>query len=467
MAAVTGAHKSEHEQGRRRGELQILTGSLWRNIPLFALPVALTGILEQLSNLISVVMVGHFTGDGGALGMAAVGSNTPVSSLILNLFIGVALGSNVVIANAIGAGDEATVRRASHTSVAMAALGVVVTILGELAAAPLLHLLNVPPDAFDLALLFFRIYLLGMPSILLYNFEAAILRSIGVTKMPLQTLAFSAVLNVALDLAFIPGLGWGVAGSAIATVISYSASAAILFWRLMRIDAPVRITPSQIGIDRTVLGRIVRIGLPAGLQSAVFAVANVVIQSSINSLGTEVMAASSAALSLEYVCYNLVNSFSQACTTFVSQNFGARNIGRCLASFKVALAEDLLVCGAMIAVLVVLGRQILSLFNGDPQVVSIGYVRVCYIIPSYVFSLTYENISGYLRGFGISLTPALITTVCVCGSRFLWVLFVFPANPTFATVMMIYPISLALTCFSVFVALMVCRPARVYGLRRA
>ena len=151
----------------------------------------------------------------------------------------------------------------------------------------------------------------------------------------------------------------------------------------------------------------------------------------------------------------------------MSQNFGARNIGRCLASFKVALAEDLLVCGAMIAVLVVLGRQILSLFNGDPQVVSIGYVRVCYIIPSYVFSLTYENISGYLRGFGISLTPALITTVCVCGSRFLWVLFVFPANPTFATVMMIYPISLALTCFSVFVALMVCRPARVYGLRRA
>ena len=454
-----------HEDGH--GGLDILHGSIWRGIPLFALPVAATGILEQLSNLIDVVMIGHFSGDGGAMGMAAVGSNTPIASLVLNLFIGIALGSNVVIANAIGAGDRKTVRRAAHTSVAMASLGILVTVAGELVAEPLLRLLNVPAETLPEALLFLRVYLLGMPAILLYNFEAAIFRSVGVTRMPLQALVISAVLNVVLDAVFIPVFGWGVAGSAIATVICYTMSASFLFHKLTHADSDIRITPRDIGIDRAVLGRIVRIGLPAGLQSAVFAVANVVIQSSINSLGTEVMAASSAALSIEYVCYNLVNSFSQACTTFVGQNFGARNIARCKASFKAALLEDMAICGALIVVMLLFGRQVLSLFNGDPEVVEIGYVRVCYIIPSYVFSLTYENMSGYLRGFGISLTPALITTVCVCGSRFLWVGLVFPASPTFSTVMAIYPISLGLTCLAVFVALMICRPARVYARKAA
>ena len=450
----------------KRG-LDMLSGSLWKSIPAFALPVAATGILEQMSSLIDTMMVGHLSGDAGPAAMAAVGSNTPITSLLLNLFIGIALGTNVVIANAIGSGDKRTIHKAVHSSVAFAAVGIAVTVVGELAAAPLLHLLSVPAENFDQALAFLRVYLLGMPSILLYNFEAAIFRSIGITKMPLQALALSSLINVALVWLFIPVMGWGVVGAAAATAISYTASAAVLFVRLTRIDSPIRLNPRELGIDRAVLARVVRIGLPAGLQSAVFSLANIVIQACINSLGTEVMAASSAVISLEYVVYSLLNSFSQACTTFVGQNFGASNVGRCKRVLLVSLVEAEVAELVMLAILLGLGRQIVAAFNPDPAVVELGYLRICILFPSYMFSMAYENMSGYLRGFGISLPPALITALSVCGWRFFWVSVVFPASPTFLTLLAIYPISLGCTTLLVFVALMVIRPSRIYATQNA
>lgn len=450
----------------KRG-LDMLSGSLWKSIPAFALPVAATGILEQMSSLIDTMMVGHLSGDAGPAAMAAVGSNTPITSLLLNLFIGIALGTNVVIANAIGSGDERTIHKAVHSSVAFAAAGIAVTVVGELAAAPLLHLLSVPAENFDQALAFLRVYLLGMPSILLYNFEAAIFRSVGITKMPLQALALSSLINVALVWLFIPVMGWGVVGAAAATAISYTVSAAVLFVRLTRIDSPIRLNPRELGIDRAVLARVVRIGLPAGLQSAVFSLANIVIQACINSLGTEVMAASSAVISLEYVVYSLLNSFSQACTTFVGQNFGASSVGRCKRVLLVSLVEAEVAELVMLAILLGLGRQIVAAFNPDPAVVELGYLRICILFPSYMFSMAYENMSGYLRGFGISLPPALITALSVCGWRFFWVSVVFPASPTFLTLLAIYPISLGCTTLLVFVALMVIRPSRIYATQNA
>lgn len=462
MAEAVGG--TARARGDRRG-LDMLSGSLWRTIPAFALPVALTGILEQMSSLIDTMMVGHLSGEAGPAAMAAVGSNTPITSLLLNLFIGIALGTNVVIANAIGSGDERTVHKAVHSSVTFAAVGIAVTVVGELIAEPLLHLLSVPAENLGQALAFLRVYLLGMPSILLYNFEAAIFRSVGITKMPLQALALSSLLNVALVWLFIPVMGWGVAGAAAATAISYTVSAVILFVRLTRIDAPIRLNPRELGIDRAVLARVVRIGLPAGLQSAVFSLANIVIQACINSLGTEVMAASSAVISLEYVVYNLLNSFSQACTTFVGQNFGAGNVRRCKRVLLVSLAEAEVAQLVMLAILLGLGHQIVAAFNPDPAVVSLGYLRICVLFPSYMFSMAYENMSGYLRGFGISLPPAIITALSVCGWRFFWVSVVFPASPTFLTLLAIYPISLGCTTLLVFAALMVIRPSKVYAQR--
>lgn len=440
--------------------IDILHGSLWRDIPLFALPVAITGILEQLSNLIDTMMIGHFSPDGGTLGMAAVGSTTPIATLLIMLFVGLSLGANVTIAHAIGAGNRDRANRCAHTAVVLALLGVVVTILMEIASRPLMQCLSVPPEIFNDALVFLRVYLLGIPAILLFNFEAAVFRSVGVTRMPLMALAISAALNVALDGIFVAFLGWGAAGVALATVLCYIVSSGFLLTRLLKTDEAIRIDPRRLRIDRESVTKIVRIGLPAGIQGSVFSLANILIQTCINSLGAQVVAASSAALALEFVCYSLLNSFSQACTTFVGQNSGAGNLERCKKVLKVALIEDAIITVVMIVLVVWQGRTILALFSSDAEVLDIAYVRVCTLFPAYVFSMAYENMSGYLRGFGISALPSALTAIGVCGTRFFWALVVFPAHPTFATVMLAYPISFGTTALLIASALAYCRPAQ-------
>ena len=440
--------------------IDILHGSLWRDIPLFALPVAITGILEQLSNLIDTLMIGHFSPDGGTLGMAAVGSTTPIATLLIMLFVGLSLGANVTIAHAVGAGNRDRANRCAHTAVVLALLGVVVTILMEIASRPVLQCLSVPPEIFNDALIYLRVYLLGIPAILLFNFEAAVFRSVGVTRMPLVALAISAALNVVLDGAFVAFLGWGAAGVALATVLCYIVSSGFLFTRLLKADETIRIDPKHLRIDRESVTKIVRIGLPAGIQGSVFSLANILIQTCINSLGAQVVAASSAALALEFVCYSLLNSFSQACTTFVGQNNGAGNLGRCKDVLKVALIEDAIITVVMIVLVVWQGRTILTLFSSDAEVLDIAYVRVCTLFPAYVFSMVYENMSGYLRGFGISALPSALTAIGVCGTRFFWALVVFPAHPTFATVMLAYPISFGTTTLLIAGALAYCRPAQ-------
>lgn len=452
---------------KQQNSLDILHGGLWQSIPLFAIPVAVTSILEQLSNLIDTVMIGHFSAEGGALGMAAVGSNTPIASLLINLFVGISLGANVAVAHAVGAGEHDRASRYAHTAVSLSMLGVGVVIVMELASEPLLRALDVPAETFADALMFLRIYCLGLPAILLYNMEAALFRSVGIMRMPLYALAISAALNVALDAIFVPLCGWGAGGVALATVLCYTTIAAFLFWRLCKAEGVVRIDPRRLGIDGRCMARIMRIGLPAGLQSAVFAVANIVIQTCINSLGTEVVAASSAALALELVFYSLLNSFSQACTTFVGQACGARDYMRCRRILKVCLIEDALVAAVMITGVIATGRSMLGIFNGDPRVIELGHVRVCTIFPAYVFSMIYENISGYLRGFGISTVPAVLTVLGVCGVRLFWVAFVFTRSQTFQTVMYAYPVSLGVTCLLLGGALAAFRPAATAGKRTA
>ena len=436
----------------------ILKGSLWKSVPLFALPVAATSILEQLNNLVDVVMIGHFSPSGASLGMAAVGSNTPVVSLLINLFVGIAIGTNVVVANAVGARDETTVHRTVHTSIVLAGIGFVVLAAGEVFAEPLLRLLQVPDETLPEALAYLRIFLIGMPAVLLYNFEAAIFRSVGITRMPLFALGISALLNVVLDGIFVAVLGLGAGGVATSTTLCYTMSAAFLFLQLLRTDSTVRVIPRDLRIDWPLARRIISIGLPAGSQGAVFSIANIVIQSCINSLGTTVIAGSSAALSLEYVFYNLQSSFSQACTTFVSQCNGAGDLPRCRKVLKVCHLQGTICSLIVISIAVFGGRAILPLFNTDPEVIEIAYQRLCFIVPAYVFSMLYENCSGYLRGFGISLVPAALTVAGVCGIRLLWVAFVFPAWSTFTAIMAVYPISLATTAALMFAALCHYRP---------
>ena len=448
----------------QKRQLDMLHGSIWNKLPLFALPVAATAILEQLFNASDIAVVGNFTGTGKTIAVAAVGANSSIIALIVNLFVGIALGANVVIATAIGSNDRDTAQKAVHTSIVVAVLGgLFVAAVGELIAAPLLSSLHVPEDVLPSALLYLRIYLLGMPVILLYNFEAAIFRSVGKTRTPLIALFASGILNVALNLFFVAVLRMTVNGVAIATVLSNAVSSVRLFRRLRATQQHIHVQWQALRIDWETLGRIMRIGLPAGIQSAVFAVSNIVIQSAINSLGTVVMAASSAAFNIEVFAYDVLNSFSQACTTFVGQNYGAGQLGRCKRTLLLCLVEDLIASVTAIALVLLVGKQLLAVFNNDPEVISIGYTRLLIVFSAYTFSMLYEVMSGYLRGFGISLVPAILTTIGVCGVRIGWIHFVFPKNQTFQTILIAYPLSLAATALMIFAALLCYRPSRRFA----
>lgn len=452
------------EKERKKQKLDMLNGSIWNKLPVFALPIAATGILEQLFNASDIAIVGNFAQTDKTAAVAAVGANSPIIGLILNLFIGIALGANVVIANAIGRDDRQTVQKAVHTSMVVSVIGgVLVAIIGELIAEPLLTVLNVPDDVLELALLYLRIYFLGMPVILLYNFEAAIFRSIGETKMPLIALTLSGILNVLLNLFFVIVLKMSVNGVATATVLSNVVSAGILYIKLVKSDKYIKVEFKKLRIDGKVFAKIMQIGLPAGIQSAVFAVANIVIQGAINSLGTVVIAASSAAFNIEIIAYNVMNSFSQACTTFVGQNFGANKIDRCKKTLFLCLIEDAIASGTAILIVLITGKFLLSIFNNNPEVIEIGYTRLVIIFIAYIFSMLYEVMSGYLRGFGFSLVPAILTTVGVCVLRIIWINTIFPANRTFVTIMTAYPVSLATTAVLIFIALIIYRPSKRFA----
>lgn len=452
----------------KKSGIDMLHGPIWNKIPLFALPVAATAILGQLFNASDLAVVGNFAGEARTAAVAAVGANSSVVSLVVNLFTGVALGANVVIAGAIGREDTDAAQRAVHTALLFAVIGgFVIALLGEFMAEPLLRMMSVPDEVLPLALLYLRIYLLGMPVILLYNFEAAIFRSIGDTKVPLATLAISGVINVILNLLFVIVLGMTVDGVAIATVISNAISAVILFFRLRKANDYIRIDMSKLRINMRSLRHILHIGLPAGVQSAVFSISNMVIQSAINSLGTTVMAASSAAWNMEVITFNILDSFSQACTTFVGQNYGAGQLERCKKTLLLSLLEGYIVLGIAVALILHFGHPLLALFNNDHEVIALGYTRMRLVLLAHVFSLLYNTMSGYLRGFGISLTPAVLTMLGVCGIRILWVNTVFANVQTFHSVMMVYPISLAATALMIFIALMYYKPSRRFAPKTA
>ena len=451
------------EKRKRSLAIDILNGPMWDKILRYALPVAATGILGQLFNASDIAIVGNFAEGDTVAAVAAVGANGPVIGLLLNIFIGIALGANVVIANAIGRGDSNTVSRAVHTSIVAAVIGgIIVGALGQLVAEPVLSMLQVPEDVFPLALKYMRIYLLGLPVIFLYNFEAAIFRSAGDTKTPLIALALSGVLNVILNLFFVIVLNKTVDGVAIATVLANVVSSVVLLRRLLRSELFIHVEFKNLRIDWKILWRILKIGVPAGIQGAVFSLSNIVVQSAINSLGKVTMAASSAAFNVEVMAYYILNSFGQACTTFVGQNYGAGQIDRCRKALKLCLIESVIATACAVCIALLSGKYLIALFNNDPEVIRLGMVRMKFIFMSYIFSTIYDCMSGYMRGFGISLTPALLTIFGVCGTRIIWIYMVFPMSQTFETIMQVYPISLAINMVLIFCALLITRPSKRY-----
>ena len=431
----------------------MLNGRLCSKILIYAVPLALTGILQQLFNASDVAVVGRFAGEAA---MAAVGCNTPVVSFLVNLFLGLSLGSNVVISQLTGQGDSGGVSKAVHTSMVISVIGgVVIALIAEVLAAPILHLLGVPEDVYPMALLYLRVYIAGLPVIFLYNFEAAIYRSQGKTEKPLIALALSGVLNVGLNVFFVVALHRKADGVALATVISNAVSAIILLIMLLRDQTAIRFEFSKMQVDPVLLKKIMQIGIPSSLQSCVFSVSNMCVQSAINSLGTVVIAASSAAFNIDCFSFFIINSFGQACTTFVGQNYGAGKEDRCSKTLKYSFLLDAIFTLLMCAAILAFGRPLLYLFNDNPEVIDYGIVRLQILVIGHLFAFQVEVFSGYLRGYGKSALPAAITVASVCGIRLIWVFAVFRFFHTFPVLMAVYPISLFVNAAGLVIATIV------------
>lgn len=439
---MSGSHPASRD-------MDMLHGPVARKMLVFALPVALTGLFQQLFTAADIFVLGRFVGKEA---MAAAGNNIPAISLIINLYTGLALGANVVIARCIGSGDRNGTRSAVQTAVLLSLIsGIAIAAMGIPLSRTVTELLGVPEEVFTMSEDYLRIYFYGIPALAFFNFAAAILRSRGDTRTPLFALIQSTILNIVLNLAFVKA-GWGLGGVVWATDIANYWAAVFLFIGLIRTPGSVRLVLAGMRADMGHLKKILRIGLPAGVQLMVFAIANICLQQSINSLGADAMAASAAAFTVEINVYCVIASFGQAVTTFVSQNYGAGNLRRCRLCTRTGIFLDL--CGMAIMSVFCLGfaGPIIGLFSSDPEVIRLGVIRVWYVVLPESINVFLEVLSDALRGYGISTPPALIALFGICGFRLAWIFLYFPHSPTFETLMAVFGLSWAITAFFLAIA---------------
>ncbi len=424
-------------------EINMLEGSLWDKILLFALPIAAGSILQQLFNAVDVAVVGRFASSEA---LAAVGSNAAVITLMLNLFIGMSVGTNVIIARYVGQNNRKKISDAVHTSMLLAFIsGIAMLIFGNLIARPVLVLMSTPEDVLPLSVLYLRIYCLGMPAIMIYNFGAAILRSIGDTKRPLFCLILSGMINAILNVFFVVVCHMSVSGVAIATVLSNVISAAMVLWYLYHEEGDWRFAPRRLAIHKEQLLFIMKIGIPAGLQGMVFSFSNVFIQSAINGFGSKVVAGSAVAVNFEFICYFTINGFNQAAVTFIGQNYGAGNMERCKKVYRICLVAAVICCMTC-NVGFYLGRSfIVPLFTANAQVAYYAMQRFRYVLLFQWMASSYEVTGSALRGYGYSTTPAMLTVFGTCVLRLVWIQTVCEIYHTFFALMMVYPVTWAVT----------------------
>lgn len=428
---------------KRSYEIDMCRGPLLGKILVFALPLMLSGILQLLFNAADIVVVGRFA---GSQALAAVGSTGALINLIINVFIGLSIGTNVLVARYYGAGEREQVRQAVHTSVLLSIVcGLVLVVVGLALSRPLLELMGTPDDVIDMSVTYMRIFFCGMPVLMLYNFGAAILRSVGDTKRPLYFLVVAGTVNVLLNLFFVIVLGMDVDGVALATVLSQAISAGLILLCLVRMEGPCHLELKQLRIYKDKMWQIVRVGLPAGLQGCIFSISNVLIQSSVNSFGSVAMAGNTAASNIEGFVYTGMNAIYQTSLSFTSQNMGAGQHKRVGKVLKLCL---LLVSGVGLALgltAVFFGNSLLGIYSSDPQVIQYGMMRMRIIASLYFLCGVMDVLAGSMRGMGYSLLPMIVSLTGACGLRVLWIFTIFAANRTLATLYISYPISWFIT----------------------
>lgn len=445
------------EQKKKSYTMDLCEGSILNKMLLFTLPLMLSSMLQLMFNAADVIVVGRYAGDNS---LAAVGSNGSIINLLTNIFMGLSIGANVLVARYFAAKQEKELRKTVHTAITVSVIsGVALTVIGLVSARQILTWMQCPAEVIELSTLYLRIYFLGMPAMMLYNFGASILRGVGDTKRPLYFLSFAGVINVVLNLVFVIQFKMDVAGVALATIISQFISAFLVVKCLMKEEDAIRLQRKYLGVDRKIFLSILRIGLPAGLQGSLFSISNVVIQSSINTFGATIIAGNSAASNIEGFVYMAMNSFSQAIVAFTSQNVGAgkyKRINRILLTTQLCV---LVVGGVMGNAVYLLGEPLLGLYTDSPVVVTAGMKRLSVICTTYALCGMMEVMVGSLRGLGYSVMPMIVSLLGACAFRMAWisVLFMSERFHTIETVYYAYPVSWVVTLAAHIISFLIVR----------
>ncbi len=432
-------------------------GPIFKNVVIYTVPIILTGLLQLLFNAADLIVVGWFSGSDS---VAAVGATSSLTNLFVNLFIGLSLGAGVAVAQGIGAKSKENTEKAVHTAIPVALIGgILLTFIGILLSKPMLEAMGTPAGKIlSLSSVYMKIYFSGMTFLMVYNFGAAILRAAGDTKSPLIFLTVAGVLNVILNIVFVAAFKMDVAGVALATTISQALSSLLVIRELIKRKDLIKLELKKIHINIPALKKILAIGVPAGLQSSLFSISNVIIQSSVNSFGSAAMSGSAASSSIEGFCYVAMNSFQQTALNFCGQNYGAGNLKR-VKKVTFACLMTVAAVGLVIGtVSYAFGRPLLEIYIKDSKsAIDFGLERMKFILVPYFLCGIMDTVTGSMRGIGSSVVPMVITIVGVCVMRIVWIFTVFasPEYHTFAGLFISYPISWVLTFSAVFISYLI------------
>lgn len=421
-------------------EIDMTKGSLLPKIVRFSIPLIITNLLQMLYNAADLIVVGQFA---GSRSLAAVGSTGALTTFFVNFFMGLALGANVIISQQIGAGEIEKAKKSVHTAICIGAIvGTVIAIAGFILARPLLELTGCTADVIDEAEIYMKIIFIGMPAQMIYNYAAAVLRAVGDTKHPLYYLSLAGILNIILNIILVAGFSRRADGVAIATIIAQYVSAVLVIRFLLRYDGVCKIRFKDLKINKNSLLSMIRLGLPSGIQNSLFALSNIVIQSTINSFGTAVMAGSAAAGNIEGFIYTAMNAVAAASVAFSGQNIGAKKPRRVGRVIKDCIVVDLILAAVLGAVAIIFAENLVKIYiPADHDAIKAGVIKLITIGSTYLLCGIMETLSCAIRGMGKSVMPMVISLIGVCGFRMLWVFIILPLNHTFQMLLLSYPIS--------------------------
>lgn len=427
-----------------RNEMDMTTGPLTEKLVAYAVPVVITGILQLLFNAADVIVVGRFA---GRTALAAVGSTTSLINLMVNLFMMISIGVNVAAARHYGAHDPIEVSKTVSTAMTMSVIiGIFVGIFGITASRSMLVAMDSPPDVLDQAALYLKIYFVGIPAFMVYSFGAAVLRAVGDTQRPMRYLTIAGIVNVILNLITVVGFKMGVAGVAIATAVSQYVSAAFIVMSLITTESCLHLEVKEMRIYKDRLVEILKIGLPAGLQSLLFSISNVMIQSSVNAFGSTIMAASAASSNIEGFVYTSMNAVTQAAMAFTGQNMGARKYENIAPILKKCMVIVIIVGGGMGLLCCLFSNGLINIYaNGDPEVIAWGVQRLRIVTATYAIMGISDVVVSVMRGMGNSTLPMLISVFGICAFRILWLHTACVWYPTFPMIIIGYPVSWTVT----------------------